>query len=146
MKVQGGSARQRGDGRQLASFVVTGAIAAAVNLVARWLLSLVLPYEVAIMVAFPIAMTTAFLLARRYVFAPGGGGWVAEYGRFILVNLMAFVIVLGVSVGFARLIFPFIGFVWHPEDIAHLIGVMSPLLLSYYAHKHYSFATREQQP
>ena len=136
------AAPPRGEARQLASFVVTGGIAAAVNLVTRWLLSFFLLYEIAVTLAYLVGMTTAFVLARRYVFAPAGNGWLGEYGRFALVNVVSFLVVLGVSVGFARVIFPMIGFAWHAEDVAHLIGVVSPILLSYYAHKHYSFGRR----
>jgi putative flippase GtrA len=129
-----------GEGRRFASFIVTGGIAAAVNLVTRWGLSLVVPYELAVALAYLVGMTTAFLLARRYVFDAGGASWLVEYGRFAMVNVMSFFIVLGVSVGLARYGFPAIGMTWHAEDLAHLIGVISPIAISYYAHKHFSFA------
>ena len=134
----------KNDGRQLASFVVTGGAAAGVNLVSRWFFSFDLVYELAVALAYPLGMTTAFLLARRYVFAPAGDNWIGEYLRFALVNAVSFLVVLGVSVGLARFVFPMVGFRWHAEDFAHLIGVMSPILLSYYAHKHYSFGKRTQ--
>ena len=44
-----------------------------------------------------------------------------------------------------RLLFPAIDFKWHPEEVGHLIGVMSPVLNSYYAHKHFSFG-RASEP
>jgi putative flippase GtrA len=37
------------------------------------------------------------------------------------------------------MVFPWMAFHWHPEDVAHLIGVASPIFVSYYAHKHFSF-------
>ncbi|WP_267427699.1 GtrA family protein [Methylobacterium sp. GC_Met_2] len=133
-----------GEGRQLASFVVTGGIAALANVATRWLLSLAMVYELAVTLAYLVGLTTAFVLARRYVFA-STGSWIGEYGRFALVNVFSFLMVLGVSVGLARVVFPRIGFTWHAEDIAHLIGVASPILLSFYAHKYFSFGKRAQR-
>lgn len=127
------------EGRRFASFIVTGGIAAGVNLATRWGLSFVLRYEVAVALAYLVGMTTAFILARRYVFDGGGKSWQVEYLRFAMVNVMSFLIVLGVSVGLARWGFPAMGMTWHAEDLAHLIGVISPIAISYYAHKHFSF-------
>ena len=59
-----------------------------------------------------------------------------------MVNVMSFLVVLGVSVGLADYAFPAIGMTWHAHDVAHLIGVLSPIVLSFYAHKHFSFARR----
>jgi putative flippase GtrA len=84
-------------------------------------------------------MTTAFLLARMFVFHASGASWLVEYGRFAVVNAFSFLVVLGVSAGMLRLVLPFVGWTWHAEEIAHLVGVVSPIVLSYYAHKHYSF-------
>lgn len=134
--------RDPAEAQRFVSFVVTGGIAAGVNVVSRWLLSFVTFYEAAITIAYLVGMTTAFLLARRFVFAPTTGGWLREYGRFALVNVFSFAQVLLVSDLLARLLFPAIGFTWHAHDVAHLIGVMSPIVLSYYAHKHFSFGAR----
>lgn len=131
--------------RQLASFVVTGGIAAGVNIAARWVLSWFLLYEVAVAIAYLFGMTSAFLLARTFVFEAGRRHWMGEFGRFAIVNAVSFLVVLGVSAGLARLFFPAIGYHWHAEDVAHVIGVVSPILLSFYAHKHFSFgAPREE--
>ena len=128
--------------KQFASFIVTGGIAALVNLGSRWGLNFVMRFEYAVALAYLIGMTTAFVLARLFVFGASGGSWVAEYLRFAMVNVMSFLIVLGVSVGLARYGFPAVGFTWHADDVAHLIGVLSPIVASFYAHKHFSFARR----
>ena len=47
-----------------------------------------------------------------------------------------------VSVGLARFVFPAIGFTWHDETVAHVIGVLVPVVTSYLGHKHFSFAAR----
>jgi len=37
-------------------------------------------------------------------------------------------------------LFPSVGFVWHSDSIAHIVGVLSPVLISYQGHKRFSFA------
>jgi putative flippase GtrA len=56
--------------------------------------------------------------------------------------VVALVQVWVVSVGLARLVFPAVGFTWHADDIAHLIGVTIPAVTSYFGHRHFSFASR----
>jgi hypothetical protein len=62
--------------------------------------------------------------------------------RFGLVNVAAAAQVWLVSVGLAEWLFPRIGYRFHSDDTAHIIGVISPILASYYGHKHYSFVKR----
>jgi putative flippase GtrA len=124
---------------RVAGFLVTGGIAAACNLGSRILLSHVMRYELAVLVAYLIGMAVAFSLARSFVFEKSETPWHSQLARFGIVNLFSFAQVWLISVGLARVIFPRIGFGWHPEDVAHLVGVASPVLVSYYAHKHFSF-------
>jgi putative flippase GtrA len=127
------------EARRFASFAVTGGIAAVCNLSARFLLSRVLRYEFAVLFAYLVGMVVAFVLARNFVFEKSGTGWHSQLARFAIVNLFGFAQVWLVSVGLVRLVFPWIAFHWHPEDVGHLIGVASPVFVSYYAHKHFSF-------
>ena len=126
--------------RQFASFVVAGGIAAAVNIVSRYFLNFVMPYEVAIVVAYMLGLTTAFILNLRYVFDTERKGYSAKYLKFALVNVVALGQVWLVSVGLANYLFPAIGFTWYAHDVAHIIGVASPVITSFFAHKYFSFA------
>jgi len=121
-----------------AAFVLSGGLAAAVNVVSRFLLSRWLTFEAAVAVAFLLAMSTAFLLNRAFVFR-SSTHWARQYWRFAVVNLIAFVQVFLVSEGLVRLLFPALGLRWRPLEIGHLLGVMSPIVTSYYAHKHFTF-------
>jgi putative flippase GtrA len=123
-------------------FLGAGGAAALVNILSRIALNAVMPYEVAIVVAYLIGMTTAYLLNKFFVFAASGRAVAAEYVRFALVNLAAVAQVWIVSVGLARLVFPALGFVWHAETVAHVIGVAVPVFTSYLGHKHFSFAAK----
>lgn len=121
-------------------FLLTGGVAAGVNVAARWLLSHVIGYEAAVALAYLVGMATAYLLSRAFVFARSGRSMADEAVRFALVNVVALAQVWIVSVGLARLVFPAIGFTWHAEDIAHMIGVAIPAVTSYFGHRHFSFA------
>ncbi len=126
---------------QFALFLVTGGIAAAVNILTRILLEFFVGYEIAVALAYLVGMITAFVLARMIVFKPAGGGAHGQFLRFALVNGVAFAQVWLVSVGLDRIVFPAVGFAWRAETVAHVIGVLSPVVVSYLLHKHFSFRT-----
>lgn len=132
--------------RQFLLFAGAGGIAALANIGARLLLSLALRYELAVALAYLVGVTVAFVLNRRYVFTHAPGSARAQYGRFALVNVVAFVQVWLVSVGLARFVFPTLGFAWHAETVAHVVGVLSPVATSFLLHKHFSFAGAPDPP
>ncbi len=140
---------RRPETRRFLVFLLTGGLAALVNILSRIVFDQLLhhlglgpltSYEIAVIPAYLVGMTTAFFLARSFVFAKSGRGLHVEYGRFALVNLVALVQVWLVSVLLLRLVFPAIGLSWNAETIAHVIGVLSPVLVSYHGHKRFSFA------
>ena len=128
--------------KRFALFLFAGGTAALVNILSRIAFNWLMPYEVAIVVAYLCGMTTAYLLNKRFVFASSGRGVASEYTRFALVNLAAVAQVWIVSVGLARWVFPAISFTWHAETVAHVIGVTIPVFTSYLGHKHFSFAAK----
>jgi putative flippase GtrA len=128
--------------RRFILFLGAGGAAALVNILSRIALNWAMPYEMAIVVAYVVGMTTAFLLNKLFVFAASGRGVKSEYLRFALMNLAALAQVWIVSVGLARLVFPAAGFAWHAETVAHVIGVAAPAYTSYLGHKYFSFAAK----
>jgi putative flippase GtrA len=125
--------------RRFALFLAAGSSAAVVNIVSRIAINTVVSYEIAIIPAYLLGMTTAYLLNKFFVFASPNRQITAEYARFALVNLVSIAQVWCVSVALARFVFPAIGFAWHAETVAHIIGVASPVYTSYLGHKHFSF-------
>jgi putative flippase GtrA len=106
-----------------------------------------MPYEAAVVFAYLCGMAVAFLLNRSFVFQGATDGRASrQTWRFALVNLVALAQVWIVGVGLARIVFPKIGFFWHAELIAHSIAVASPVVTSYFAHKHFSFAPERPDP
>ncbi len=127
--------------RRFITFVLTSGLAAGVNVGSRWLLSLILPYAAAVALAYCAGMATAFLLARAFVFERTAD-WRGELARFAMVNAIAFAQVWCVSMVLAELLFPWLGFAWHADTVAHVVGVGSPIVTSYLLHKHFSFGRR----
>ncbi|MBD9449817.1 GtrA family protein [Rhizobium sp. RHZ01] len=124
-------------------FVISGGVAAAVNILARIGLSEITSYSIAIVIAYLFGMTTAYLLMKFFVFEDSGKSIANEYLRFGLVNVVALLQVWLVSMALVRWLFPAIDFNWYGETLAHIIGVSSPVATSYVAHKYFTFSSQE---
>jgi putative flippase GtrA len=135
----------RAEGKRFTTFLVTGGIAALVNILSRIAFSLVMVYEVAVVLAYLAGMATAYILTRLFVFEPSGRSAQGEFFRFAVVNIVALAQVWLVSMLLARAIFPWLGFTWHTETVAHVIGVLSPVLTSYVGHQRFTFAQKSRQ-
>lgn len=125
--------------RQFALFVVAGGIAAAANYGSRFIFSVWFSYPVAIVLAYGVGMTTAFVLMRRYVFDAHGRDLIPQVVKFALVNAVAVVQTLIVSLVLARWLLPALGITWQIEAIAHAVGVAVPVFTSYVLHKRATF-------
>ena len=86
-----------------------------------------------------VGMAVAFILNKYIVFNVNGAAQ-AQVIRFALVNLCSLSAVWVTSVFLAEILFPYLSFNWHAEDLAHIIGVMIPAVLSYLGHKYYTFS------
>jgi putative flippase GtrA len=120
-------------------FLLAGGVAAIVNLTSRFVLNKWMSFEAAVAVAYLFGLVTAYTLTRLFVFDRSGHAITTEFRRFIMVNIVSLALVWSVSVGLALYLFPWLGFRWHSDTVAHVIGVASPAVISYYAHRHYTF-------
>lgn len=126
--------------RQFIGFVMVSGIAGLANFGSRFLFSLAMPYAAAICAAFFVGMTTAFVLNRRFIFLGSKQSTKSQALRFLLVNLAALLQTLAISLLLARWLLPVLGWHWHPEAIAHAVGIAAPAITSYLAHKHWTFS------
>jgi putative flippase GtrA len=124
-------------------FLAAGGLAAAANFGSRILLSEVMPYVPAIIIAYSIGMTTAFILNRLFVFDDAANNMREQIVWFTLVNIAAVLQTVLISLLFARIVFPWMGFDWHVETVAHGIGVAVPVVTSYYGHRKLTFRGRQ---
>jgi putative flippase GtrA len=98
-----------------------------------------MPYELAIVFAFITGMALAFSLMRFLVFNSREKSIQQQLPAFILINLLALVQTVVVSVVFARWILPAIGVIQKAQAIGHGIGVLVPVVTSYIGHKRLTF-------
>lgn len=129
----------KGNVRRLSTFILTGGFAAACNLLSRAALSLILPFPVAVVIAYAIGMAVAFTMFRRFVFDARNGGIRGQAVRFFWVNMIALAQVFAISLLLNEIVLPALGVTWHREALAHVIGVAFPIVSSWFLHKHYTF-------
>jgi len=125
----------REESRRFAMFLIAGGIAAAANYGSRFGFSVWFSYPVAIVLAYLVGMTVAFLLMRQYVFQGGGKPLAPQIVRFAAVNVLAVLQTLVVSLALARLVLPAAGMTGPTEAVAHAVGVAVPVVTSYIGHK-----------
>lgn len=126
--------------RSFIGYLGAGAVAGLVNLLMRSFFSTFVSFEIAVALAFPFGLTCAFIINREYIFDSGVENTVMQYGKFALVNLGALALVWVVSVSLYRVVFPAIGFDWNAELIAHVVGVGSPVILTFIAYRYFVFS------
>ena len=125
--------------RQFAGFLVAGGIAAAANVGSRILFSRLVGLELAVVLAYLVGMTVAFVLMRSAVFPPSAAPIARQAALFAAVNLAALLQTLVVTLLLARWLLPAAGIRSHVEEIAHVAGVCVPIATSFLGHKYLSF-------
>ncbi len=93
----------------------------------------------AIVIAYCLGMTTAFLLNRALVFQSATNGVRSQAFWFVIVNLAAVLQTIVISLVLARWLLPLLNVNYHNETLAHAVGVAVPVLTSYFGHKYLSF-------
>lgn len=132
----------RSRSRSIAEFMIfvgLGALAAGTNLVARYLFNFIMPFELAVVLAYMAGMLVAFILFGRVLFTDSKNALSRRLSRFVQVNLLGAALAWLVSVVMARVVLPAANWTFHPLEIAHLFGVAAPLASSYVLHKKYTF-------
>ena len=129
----------RSQGREFTLFLITGGAAALINVVSRMGFSIVVRFELAVLLAYGVGMITAYMLARKYVFLSSRISIRRSFAGFALVNLFAVLQTWVVSVGLRNWLLPLLGIVVFRDLLAHAIGVTVPVVSSYFGHKYISF-------
>lgn len=93
----------------------------------------------AVVLAYCTGMTVAFVLAKLFVFKSGENETKRAAMIFIFVNLLGVVQTWIVTMGMALYLLPAFKLTWRVEEVAHLLGVLSPVFTSYLGHKYWSF-------
>ncbi len=125
--------------KQFLRFLVAGGIAAGANFGSRFVFSSFLGYAAAVFFAYLVGMLVAFTLMRGHVFNANGGALASQVSKFVGVNVLAVLQTLVISLLLARWLLPSLGIVTHAEALAHLVGVLVPVVTSYFGHKFLTF-------
>ena len=124
---------------EFARFIAVGGVAALANLVSRYFLDIVMPFEVAVVLAYGVGMVVGFFLFRSTLFRDHTISR-ALVLRFVWVNFFGAALAWAVSSVMARQLLPTLEWTFHPFEVAHFCGVAAPAITSYFLHKHYTFA------
>ncbi|ADU70299.1 GtrA family protein [Pantoea sp. At-9b] len=124
---------------QFLRFLVAGGIAAGANFGSRFVFSMFVSYGFAVFFAYLVGMLVAFLLMRGHVFNASQGPLAPQIYKFVAVNVLAVLQTLAISLLLARWLLPSVGIVDHAEAIGHLVGVLVPVVTSYFGHKLLTF-------
>jgi putative flippase GtrA len=124
---------------ELVRFLIAGGIAACVNVFSRIVLNRWMSYAASILVAFVLGLITAFVINRVFVFTSANNKLRHQVLWFVAINLAAVLQTLAISLLLARVIFPYAGWHWRGETVAHAIGVVVPVITSYLGHKRWTF-------
>ena len=124
---------------QFFAFAATGSLAALTNLVSRYLLDFLMPFEVAVVLAYMAGMIVAFVLFQRVIFGNPGTPLRRRLIRFTQVNMIGMALAWTVSTALARIVLPALNWTFHPFEVAHFLGVAAPTLSSYFLHRSYTY-------
>lgn len=124
---------------QFIAFVATGSLAAITNLGSRYLFDFVMPFELAVVLAYLVGMVVAFLLFQRMIFGNPDTPLRRRVIRFCQVNALGLALATAVSALMARIILPAVNWTFHPFEVAHFLGVAAPTFSSYFLHRNYTY-------
>ena len=126
---------------QIVRFLLLGGLAAAINWLVRFPLSLVLPFPAAVFVAYLIGMSAGFTLYRAYVFPNSRQSMALQATLFLIVNALGAVVVMAVSLALLDHLLPAIGWRLLPEAVAHGTAIGVGAVANFFGHKYLSFRT-----
>jgi energy-coupling factor transport system substrate-specific component len=133
---------RRAIGHDAIRFLAAGSFASAVNWLARFPLSALMPFEAAVALAFLIGMSVGFGLYRAWVFPGSSLPLNAQIRRFLTVNAAAAVAVLLGSMVLLRL-FLLVGLTsTAAEALAHALAIGFGAIVNYFGHRALTFAKR----
>ncbi len=124
---------------QVFRFLLVGGFAAFTNIISRIIFSKFFSYKLSIIFSFLIGLSTGFILMRNYVFVFKKDLIYRQIKRFIFINLLNLIQTFFISLGLNFLLSLIINKVVLVELLAHVVGVIFPVITSYFAHKYFTF-------
>jgi putative flippase GtrA len=125
--------------RQFVRFLLCGGLAAGLNWASRFLFSMWMPFEYAVVTAFFMGLSSGYVLMRLYVFETKEAPVLLQISKYVAINMLALVQTLLISVVLLRWLLPAVGISNHADALAHFVGVLTPVVTSYFGHKLITF-------
>ena len=123
--------------KKFSTFIVVGAVAAAVNFVSRIILNLWFSFEYSVVISYFLGLITCYVLSRKFVFLTDSS-IISSSIRFVFVNIVAIIQTYYVSIYLYLLLDKYTD--WsYIREMAHFCGICVPVITSYYGHKYFSF-------
>lgn len=122
-------------------FLIAGGIASFANWLVRFPLSLMLPFGVAVAVAYVAGMIVGYQLYRFWVFPGSDVSARAQLARFICVNLIGFFVTI-FTAALAIEILNLIGVLPSliTQGSVHALAIATGAVVNFFGHKFVSFA------
>ncbi|MFA7685203.1 MAG: GtrA family protein [Candidatus Gracilibacteria bacterium] len=119
-------------------FIMGGAVSAGMNFSSRVLFNLKFNYTVSIILAYGVGMIVAFCLFKIFVFEESKNSTKRSVMVFIMVNLFGLIqtVIISLLLNDYLLI---IGVRQFRPEIAHLIGLGTTTITSFFGHKYFTF-------
>lgn len=128
---------------QFLGFVLVGGVAAVGHWLARIAIDRYVSYLTALVLAYPVGIALGYILNVTFVFSGNPDRRVREVSTYALLNIAMFPVVVAVSWVLSEAVFPALEMTYRPREIAHAIGVLSPVALNFLLHKFITFRTEE---
>ncbi|MDB5437915.1 MAG: GtrA family protein, partial [Caulobacteraceae bacterium] len=120
---------------QFARFLLVGGLAAFLQWASRFIFAHWMSYSLAVLAAYAIGLSSAYILNAMFVFERSGRSRAGEIAYFTAVNLAALPVVWGVSMLFGALLLPHLMPRQMAEAIGNAIGILSPVAVYFLLHK-----------
>lgn len=122
-------------------FLLAGGLAALANFAGRLAAQPFLGFQGAVVAAFFVGLTVAYVLNRAFVFPASGKPVRQEVTWFFVFNLIAFPIILGGSVVLRDHLFGRVLPQSLAEAAAHGCAILIPVVFNFAAHRLVTFAS-----
>ncbi len=125
-------------------FLFAGGFASAINWLARFPLSAVMPFPAAVLGTTAIGMAVGFVLYQSTVFPGSCRPLLLRLRDFVLVNLLASVGVVAVAMGAVHVLKLMMA-ASPAEAVAHGVGIAFGALLNFFGHRRVTFGDVSRQ-
>ena len=123
-------------------FLLAGGLAAGVNFASRFALQPMVGFDGAVALAYLAGFLTAFFLNRAIVFPRSGKPIRVEMAWFFLFNLIAFPLVVTLSIVLRDFVFVRVLPRAPAEAVAHACAILTPVVFNFAAHRLVTFGVR----